>query len=139
MSNFTGMDIAAVRTLSQQLKSKAETDAWRIQQASTVVRGRVVDVRADESPARLGVQYVVARFDTKLVIKGDVPGGRMDIVTPVQGTMCGISEFMSAAAGARYDVVLELSKDAEGRYMASQCRLFSAASSMKQDLISKRM
>jgi hypothetical protein len=78
-------------------------------------------------------------FDTKLVIKGDVPAGRMDIVTPVEGSMCGISEFMRAAAGGRYDVVLELSKNAEGRYMASLCRLFSVASSMKQDLISKRM
>ena len=118
-----------------QLKSKADVDAWRIEQASTVVRGRVVDVRAD---SRAGLQYMVARFDTTLAIKGDVPAGQIEIVTPAQGAMCGIPEFLSDAAGKGYDVVLELSKTTEAGYLVSYCRLFSTASSMRQDLISKK-
>ena len=118
-----------------QLKSKAEIDAWRIEQASTVVRGRVVGVRAD---TRAGVQYLVARFDTKLVIKGDVPAGPIEIVTPAQNAMCGIPEFLRDAAGKGSDVVLELARNAEGSYLVSYCRLYSSASSMRQDLISKK-
>ena len=118
-----------------ELKSKAEVDSWRVAQASTVVRGRVVDVRAD---TRAGMQYMVARFDTKLAIKGDMPAGSIEIVTPSQGTMCGIPEFLRDAAARKYDVVLELSKNAEGGYLVSYCRLFSAAASMNQDLISKK-
>jgi hypothetical protein len=122
----------------EHLKSKDSVDAWRIAQATTVVRGKVIGVQVDAGTARSGIPSAVARFRTTSVIKGDVRIGEMEIVTSTQSAMCGIAGFLTSAAGAGQDVVLELARDGQGNYVANLCRLYSAASAMKPELISEK-
>lgn len=97
--------------------------AWKFEQATDVVRGRILDIRAGDDTRRSGKRIVVARMNVETVMKGDVSKGETTILTAFGVGDCGIPHYLLYSVGWDRDIILEVSKVAEypGEYFVSMC------------------
>jgi len=95
----------------------------RFEQATDVVRGQIVDLRAGETVLRQGHRIVVAKMKITSTVKGDIPPGEATILTMFGVGDCGIAASLLTAIAWQRDAILEVRKLPElpGEYMVDMC------------------
>src|ERR1700759_5343724 len=85
-----------------------ELTRWQLERATNVVRGRVVEIHADEKIVRKTWGTVaVAKLKVGSVIKGNVPGKVLTLVTASGGNgSCSLASVLLNTVGSRDDVIL---------------------------------
>jgi hypothetical protein len=113
-----------------------ELARWRLEQATNVVRGRVVEIHADEKIVRKTWGTVaVAKLKVGSVIKGNVPGKVLTLVTASGGSgSCSLASVLLNTVGSRDDVILSVGNATtfgnKQEYVVTSCGYFAYAPRM---------
>lgn len=97
---------------------------WKRDKAETILRGKIVSLRAGEGVSILEGRVVAAEMDVEAVEKGSLTtAGRVQLATGFGVGDCGISDWMLAAIAWRRTVNLEVhaSPELPGVFIATMC------------------
>jgi hypothetical protein len=108
------------------VRSFAATKAWQFEKASTVVRGRILSIRAGDDAVRQGRRIVLVTMRVHAVLKGSAETGDTTFVTRASSVSCGMGEALLTAAEGGQDLSIELSTIPEfsGERSASWCSYY---------------
>jgi hypothetical protein len=110
-------------SLPVNLKTPDQIQAWKLEHAADVVRGRITDLQAGDATMRSGAQIVVAKIDVSSVLKGNLPLGEKTILTGFGSGDCGIADFLLLSIAWQRDLILEVANtpDFPGEFSANSC------------------
>jgi hypothetical protein len=105
------------------LRDEDQIIAWKLERATNVVRGRILDVRAGQDVLRGGQRIVVAKMKAESVVKGEVPLGDLTLLTGFGTGDCGIASWLLVGIAWHRDMVLEVRRIPElpNEYMVDMC------------------
>jgi hypothetical protein len=122
-----GVQRAAACSCVQPENAAKMTDkellSWRLERATDVVRGRIVDVQAGEDTKRNGFRVVTARMKVTSIVKGDASIGNATLVTGFGTGDCGIPHMLLYAVARDSDVTFSVKKDpaTPGEFWVDMC------------------
>src|ERR1700754_3984445 len=92
----------------ERVLTEDEYKTWTFEQATNVVRGRILDVHAGQDVLRGRTRMVVAKMKAESVVKGEVPLGDLTLLTGFGTGDCGIASLLLVGIAWQRDVVLEV-------------------------------
>ena len=109
-----------------------EVMRWRLERATNVVRGRVVEFHADETTVRDGSHVAIAKMRVGSIVKGAIPAGELTLVTASSGDgSCSMSRSLLDAVASKGDVILAVgaarSFKSKREYAIDSCGYFAGA------------
>jgi hypothetical protein len=106
-----------------------ELSRLRLERATDVVQGRIVEVRADKSTVRDGFPVAIAKMKVSSVVKGKIPTGDLTLVTAIGSEACGMAETLLSGVGANREMILGIGRRSTSRnkreYEISTCGYFA--------------
>jgi hypothetical protein len=119
-----------------------EVMRWRLERSGNVVRGRVVEFRADEKTVRDSGHVAVAKMRVKSIVKGAIPAGDLTLVTASSGDgSCSMASALLSAVASKDDVIMSVgdARNFRGKreYAIDSCGYFANAPSERASQLNR--